>query len=285
VSSCESASLWLGAVLCVGAMSLATARAQLVPEALLPEAPSTVKQSEASSSRLWFPAPGESPLHDRSQPASQQDSDRKLVGFVKRGMRDQKEIYSAPFHRQNLKWDALFLITTGGLIAADRHAAGALSHNNVTISQHISDVGLYSTMATTGVLYLSGIVSKDDHARETGLLGFEAVANTFLVDTVTQIVAGRERPLEGSGHDRFWVNNTFNSAFPSQHSGLTWSMASVLAHEYPRPWVQFLAYATATTVSVTRVTGLKHFPADVAVGGAFGYFIGQHIFHAHSRFQ
>lgn len=40
----------------------------------------------------------------------------------------------------------------------------------------------------------------------------------------------------------------------------------------------------ATTVSVTRVTGLKHFPADVAVGGVFGYLIGQHIFHAHSSF-
>jgi hypothetical protein len=61
-------------------------------------------------------------------------------------------------------------------------------------------------------------------------------------------------------------------------------MASVLAHEYPQPWVQFLAYGTAATVSVTRVTGLDHFPADVAVGGVFGYFIGQHIFHAHSRF-
>jgi hypothetical protein len=43
-------------------------------------------------------------------------------------------------------------------------------------------------------------------------------------------------------------------------------MASVLAHEYPQPWVQFLAYGTPATVSVTRVTGLEHFPADVAVG-------------------
>jgi hypothetical protein len=40
-------------------------------------------------------------------------------------------------------------------------------------------------------------------------------------------------------------------------------------------------YGTAITVSVTRVTGLKHFPADVAVGGGFGYLIGQQIFRAH----
>jgi hypothetical protein len=206
------------------------------------------------------------------------------VAIIKRGARDQKDIYSAPFHRQNLKWDALFLVTTGALIAADKHVAGAISHDHLSLSQHISDAGLYSTMATTGVLYLSGIARKDEHARETGVLGFEAFANTLVVGAVTQLIAGRERPLEAAGQGRFWANNAFDSSFPSQHSGLTWSVASVLAHEYPQPWVQFLAYGTASTVSVTRVTGLKHFPADVAVGGVFGYFIGQHIFHAHSRF-
>jgi membrane-associated phospholipid phosphatase len=278
------AKLRLGVALCAGGLSLASARAQLVPETTLPEAPSTRKQSQAPLSRVRFPGPGESPQQDPRQPANRQDSDRNFVGLVKRGVGDQKELYAAPFHRQNLMWDALFLATTGGLIAADRHVTGAISNNNLTISQHISSVGLYSTMATTGVLYLSGIVRKDEHARETGFLGFEALGNTLVVAAVTQLMAGRERPLEGAGHGRFWVNNALNSAFPSQHSGLTWSMASVLAHEYPRPWVQFLAYGTATTVSVTRVTGLKHFPADVAVGGVFGYFIGQHIFHAHSHF-
>jgi membrane-associated phospholipid phosphatase len=284
VRGCESAKLWLGVALCAGGLSLASASAQLVRETTLPEAPSTLKQSEPPASRLWFQDSGEPPQQDHPQSANRPDSDRNLVGIIKRGVRDQKEIYAAPFHRQNLKWDALFLVATGGLIAVDRHAAGAISHNNLTISQHISDVGLYSTMATTGVLYLSGLVRKDDHARESGFLGFEAFGNTLVVDAVTQLITGRERPLEGSGHGRFWVNNAFNSSFPSQHSGLTWSMASVLAHEYPRTWVQFLAYGTAATVSVTRVTGLEHFPADVAVGGVFGYFIGQHIFHAHSHF-
>jgi len=284
VRVCEVARLWLGVVLCVGGLSLASASAQLVPKATLPEAPSTVKQSEAPVSRLWFPGLGESPQQNHPQPANRQDSNRGLGAIIKRGARDQKEIYLAPLHRQNLKWDALFLVTTGGLIAADKHVAGAISHDNPSISQHISDVGLYSTMATTGALYLSGIVRKDEHARETGVLGFEAFANTLVVDAVTQLIAGRERPLEGSGQGRFWVNNVFESSFPSQHSGLTWSLASVLAHEYPQPWAQFLAYGTASTVSVTRVTGLKHFPADVVAGGVFGYFIGQHIFHARSHF-
>jgi membrane-associated phospholipid phosphatase len=205
--------------------------------------------------------------------------------MVKRLPRDQKDIYFAPFHRKNLKWDALFLLTTGGLIAADRHIAGGISHNNVDTSRVISDVGLYSTLATTGIFFLDGVVEKNDHARETGILGFEAFLNTAAVGGATQLIAGRERPLEGFGHGRFWVNNSVGSSFPSQHSGLTWSMASVLAHEYPKPWVKILAYGAATTVSVTRVTGLEHFSADVAVGGVFGYLIGRHVFHSHSHFS
>jgi hypothetical protein len=41
---------------------------------------------------------------------------------------------------------------TGDVSRADKHVPGAISHNHLAISQHISDVGLYSTMATTGVL-------------------------------------------------------------------------------------------------------------------------------------
>jgi len=40
---------------------------------------------------------------------------------------------------------------------------------------------------------------------------------------------------------------------------------------------------TATAVSATRFTSLKHFPTDVVVGNTFGYLIGRHIFHAHCK--
>lgn len=274
---------WLGSVLCLGLLLVVHAEAQLALEPTLPDSPSAVLQSESKISTFKF---GDSPRHDQAQVGHPSHDSEKigLVGLIKRGAQDQKEIYTAPFKRKNLKWDALFLLATGGLIAADKHATGAISHEDLSVRQDISDIGLYSTMATTGVLYLSGILKKDEHAREAGFLGFEAAGNTLVVDAATQLVTGRERPLEGAGQGRFWVNNAFDSSFPSQHSGLTWSMASVIAHEYPKPWVQFLAYGTATTVSVTRVTGLKHFPADVFVGGVFGYLIGQHIFNAHSHF-
>lgn len=269
---------FLSGALYAALLSLA-AVAQVVPEAASLPAPTSAGQFEGPDCNGPPEGP---PQQNKTQTVS--SSDRSLTALIKRGAVDQKQIYSAPFRRHNLKWDALFLIATAGLIAADKHVTAAMPHDNLSVSQHISDAGLYSTVATTGILLVSGIVKDNGRARETGTLGFEAFANTLAVSAVTQLVAGRERPLEGVGHGRFWVNNNIDSSFPSMHSGLTWSMASVLAHEYPRPWVQVLAYGTATTVSVTRVTGLKHFPADVAVGGVFGYLIGQHIFRSHSRF-
>lgn len=203
--------------------------------------------------------------------------------LFRRGFADQKAIYTLPLQRKNLKWTALFLAGTGGLIAADRHITGVIPSDHADVSRTISNVSLYSLMGTVGIIGLSGWKTGDDRERETALLSGEASAHAAVVLLLTRLITFRERPLDGNGHGDFWSKTSLNSSFPSGHSTFSWTLASVVAHEYPRPWVQALAYGTATTVSVTRVTGLKHFSADVAVGAVFGYFIGQHIFHAHCK--
>ena len=210
-------------------------------------------------------------------------SDGAFKKAFKRFGKDQAEIYSAPLHRSSLKWDALFLAGTGALIAADRHASSALPTNHVDISRNISNVGLYGTSAAAGALWLSALATHNEHTRETGALSAEAFANAVPVYVGLQLITGRERPFEGSGNGRFWRNNALNSSFPSAHALFTWSMASVIAREYPRPWVKWLAYGTATAVSVTRFTGREHFPSDVVVGSVVGYLIGRHIFQAHCK--
>jgi hypothetical protein len=206
-----------------------------------------------------------------------------LSRTLHRGWQDQTEIYSAPFQRRNLKWDALFLAGTGALLVADERASRALSQKHLDLSRNISNVGLIGTAAAVGGIWISGIKTHDDLARETGILSLEALANTATVYAATQLLTGRERPLEGTGEGRFWQSNRLDSAFPSGHVIFTWSMASIVAHEYPRPWVRWLAYGTAVAVSATRFTGKEHFPSDVVVGGALGYLIGTHIFHAHCQ--
>jgi membrane-associated phospholipid phosphatase len=212
---------------------------------------------------------------------------RSSDGTIKKALRrlktDQAEIYSAPFHRSNLKWDALFLASTGVLIATDRPASGALSQHHLNVSQDISTAGLYGTSAVAGALLLTGLATHNEHARETGILSAEAFANSLPVYGALQFITGKERPNEGTGNGRFWRNNALGSSFPSGHALFTCSLASVIAHEYPRTWVKWLAYSAATAVSITRFTGREHFPSDVMVGSVIGYLIGRHIFQVHCK--
>src|SRR4029077_20501034 len=190
------------------------------------------------------------PISAEPQSSQSRSSDGAFKSAFRRFGRDQEEIYSAPFHRSNLKWDVLFLAGTGALIATDRQASRALPTNHVDLSRNISNVGLYGTSAAAGVLWLSGLATHNEHTRETGALSAEAFANAVPVYVGLQLITGRERPIEGTGNGRFWRNNALNSSFPSGHALFTWSMASVIAHEYPRPWVKWLVYGTATAVSV-----------------------------------
>lgn len=227
------------------------------------------------------PSSGQNPAHvQNTQSPSSDGAFKKTIG---RFGKDQAEIYSAPFHGSNFKWDALFLAGTGVLIATDRQASGTLPGNHVDISRNISTAGLYGTSAAAAVLWLSGYATHNEHAREAGTLSAEALANTVPIYVGLQLITGRERPNEGSGNGRFWRNNALNSSFPSGHALFTWSIASVIAHEYPRPWVKWLAYGTATAVSVARFSGREHFPSDVAVGSLIGYLVGRHVFQAHCK--
>jgi len=203
---------------------------------------------------------------------------------IKRTLRDQKELYAAPFKKSNLKWDALFLAGTGGLIAADRHIRKALPDSNLGVYHAISNSSIASISIVSGGIWLYGRKKEHEHAKEAGDLELEALVNTFLIYAPMQLLAGRERPDEGTGNGRFWIHNRFNSSFPGGHSMFTFTMASVLAHEYPKPWVQFLSYGAATGVTAGRLLGRNHFASDLLVGSVLGYFIGSHIFHSHCKF-
>ncbi len=204
-----------------------------------------------------------------------------VVRNLRRGLEDQKELYLAPLKPKNLKWDALFLAATGALLATDRQISRDIPRDHVNISHNIALVCLGGTGAALGGVWLYGIRTDNPHAKETGELTLESLANTFLIYTPMQFIAGRERPDEGTGNGRFWRHGNFNTSFPAGHPMFTWAMASVLAHEYPRPWLKVLAYGAALSVSGARLTGRNHFASDIWVGSVLGYLIGTHIFHAH----
>ena len=199
---------------------------------------------------------------------------------------DQRAIWTSPFHmhRSDAKWLAPLGLSTVALIATDRRTSGELVENGdnlnrLRISRNISKLGsLYSTAGAAGVIYLAGRASHNDHLRETGLLGAEALIDSSIVVTALKTASQRERPPKDHSRGEFFEGG---SSFPSGHAISAWSLATVIAQEYGhhRPLVQVGAYGLATAVSLSRYTGRNHFLSDVLVGSAMGYGIGRYVYH------
>jgi membrane-associated phospholipid phosphatase len=198
---------------------------------------------------------------------------------------DQKAIWTSPFHtsKANAKWWAAFGTVTLAAIATDKWTVKQLPNTSdqVSVATTTSRLGAaYSLIPISAGFYMIGTGFRNDRFRETGLLGFEAMVDTTLVETVIKAATDRARPLQSDGKGHFWDGTgLYNASFPSGHAINSWALASVVAHQYPHPRIiPILAYAGATLIVSSRVAARKHFPGDVIAGSAMGWFIGDYIY-------
>jgi len=215
--------------------------------------------------------------------------ERKIAPWVRLPryiLQDQKAIWTSPFHtdKANAKWWAIFGGTTALLIASDRWTSKQLPNTSdqIAVATWTSRIGsVYSLLPISGGFYFVGLGAGSERFRETGILGFEAIAGSQILVTVVKTATHRERPLEGSGNGSFWSEQgtVLNSSFPSGHAITSWALASVVAHEYPRPLiVPIIAYGLATTVVGSRFAVRQHFASDVVLGAGLGWFIGDYVY-------
>jgi membrane-associated phospholipid phosphatase len=209
---------------------------------------------------------------------------KRLPRYV---LQDQKRIWTSPFHtggESNAKWWAVFGGATAVLIASDRWTSKQLPNtkDQIAVSTWTSRLG--SAPALLGIgggFYFIGLGTGNQRFRETGILGFEALANAEIITSIVKVATRRERPLEGNGNGSFFSGNSSisSASFPSGHAMTSWALASVVAHEYPRPLiVPITAYALATTVCASRFAVRRHFASDIVIGAGMGWFIGDYVF-------
>lgn len=219
---------------------------------------------------------------DAGSAAAQESDHHGFVSrMVRRGLEDQKGLYAAPFKVSNLKWDALVLGGTTGLLIADRRIENALPYGHYDLFQYGSDVVIGGLGAAMAGVWAYGMKGDHPHAKEVGELELETLVNTFLIYVPMQYASGRWRPGEGTGRGDFWKHHAMNTSFPSGHAMFGWAMATVAAHEYHKPWQQAVIYGAALAITGGRMLGHDHWPSDMFVGSALGIGIGTHIFHAH----
>ncbi|HLK54309.1 MAG TPA: capsule assembly Wzi family protein [Candidatus Angelobacter sp.] len=244
--------------------------------------------SSSSNSSLSSAAQAQPPGGSKKEPEAKKQQDRtKGTSFKRMFLNvpgDQKAIWTSPLHIRAT--DSFWLLplggVTAGLIGSDEHSMARARSNAdaITLGKNVSDYTLAGMASVPALMYVWGGLHGYPRAKETGLLSGEALMNSYVVVEALKFAFARERPTTVDGQGRFYQTLS-DPSFPSGHSILGWTLASVIAHEYPG-WVsQSLAYSGATAISVSRVAGRKHFPADVVVSGAMGWLIGRQVYRAH----
>src|SRR5258707_2254138 len=244
----------------------------------------TASWGQSSNTVPSAPTPTPTPVQHAAGD-SHYASDNPLK-FLRSLAHEQKDIWTSRFKArvQDLNWIVPLAGVSIGLINADAELESRIKGTS-TLGKHsstFSNGGVALMLGGSGSLYLLGKYTGDDHKKETGILAVEAATNSLIVGEVLKAVTQRARP-DDSNHKGEFFNSTSisNSSFPSVHALLAWSAASVLAHEYPGPLTQILAYGLATGVSAARVSGRNHFPSEVVVGSAMGWLIGRQAYKSH----
>ena len=202
-------------------------------------------------------------------PAPQEHQSKSLASslgtVVKTIGEDELHIIKSPFSVSAFKWDALVIGSTGVLIANDESVLHQVSPSWHNTSINISNAGVYGLGAAAGGIFVTGLITHDERAIDTGIRGAEASVDSVILYASLKAILARQRPYTGTGEGKFFSGNWSSGSFPSGHATLAWTLASVVAHEYPNWPVRLLMYGVATAVSTTRVTGGVHFPADVSL--------------------
>jgi Capsule assembly protein Wzi/PAP2 superfamily len=195
---------------------------------------------------------------------------------------DQKDLWSSP---RNLRFsDTIWLVPvsglTAGLFVTDADSSRHMSQDPKTISHYksISNAGIAALAGGAGAMWALSYKNHDSHWRETGFLAGEAALNSLVISEAAKYSLRRERPFQGTGNGSFFQNGT---SFPSEHAAAAWSIAEVIAHEYPGPFTKILAYSIAGLVSYSRVRAQQHFSSDILVGSLIGELSAYTVYRRH----
>jgi hypothetical protein len=204
---------------------------------------------------------------------------RTFKRLAKEFLLDQEQILTSPakLRFSDTQWLVPLSGITAGLFVTDTEYSKNLSHSPTTISRYktVSDAGVGALIGGAGGMWLLGHVKHNEHWSETGFLAGEAALNSLVEVESLKYSLGRERPYQGNGTGPFFQGGT---SFPSEHAAAAWSIAGVVAHEYPSPFMKIMAYGLASLVDYSRIRAHQHFPSDVFVGSIMGNLIAQNIY-------
>jgi membrane-associated phospholipid phosphatase len=216
---------------------------------------------------------------------SAQDRPVSIPKLIPNILHDQKRIWTFPIKSVTSEQRIKVLTATAilsALIVADNYDTRPLVRTTVFHGFNKIGTGRNTDLAIAAVpvaFYLAGLARHDTYMQNTMLLVGEAVASAEIVATVSKVVTGRLRPADLGPHGDFddsWFRKFgTGGGFPSGHTIAAFSVATVIARRYHKPWITWTVYGAAAAIGFSRMTLGQHFPSDVVAGAFFGYSISR----------
>ena len=252
----------------------------------------TAQATDPAANQAVQPAsPPGAAVPDAPQAQPPRSCDVSLRCLPSNFLKDQEAIWTSPIHvkPRDLKVVVPLLLATGAAIATDHRTMRDVVSHDATFNNdntNASNILIGPYIAAPVILYGVGHFRDDEHARETGLLGSEALLDGVVVEQGMKLIFWRERPYQDRQRGRFFQSGAgVDSSFPSSHSVLAWAAASVIGSEYRNPWTEVLVYSGAAGISLTRLLGQQHFPSDILVGSAAGWLVGHSVYKHRHRWE
>ena len=132
----------------------------------------------------------------------------------------------------------------------------------------------YAAMIATGGFYLTGLVIKNEWAKETAIILGSAYLSSGAIQTLMKKVVGRARPGAGYGPYEFrpFHKEASFSSFPSGHVQIALVTSIVLAERVKPIWLKSIFYAGAAITFTSRMYVGAHWLSDLSFGSAISYF-------------
>ena len=192
--------------------------------------------------------------------------------------------YTRPLHWKGSDWLKFGAIVGGttALTLADQPIRKAWSGVDHNILDQVNIVGYhygkpYSAFLFSGGFYLTGLLFKNEWARETGIALGTSLVTAGLLEMGLKPLIGRARPSKEEGNYKM---NFFNEeagyhSFPSGHASMAFTISFVLAKRSESVPVKVFFYSLAGSTVVCRLYSDAHWISDVAFGGVIAWFCSE----------
>lgn len=203
---------------------------------------------------------------------------------------DIKDVALAPKRFNDKQWltTGIFLGGTSIIYSQDRQLNKFFQDNRTDFTDQLSGAlfdpwgdGYYS-VPLVGGLFLYGHFNKKPREKSIAITTAKAMAVSAVYISTMKKIFHRHRPNKYPANPFAWEGPSLShehNAFPSGHTVIAFTVASVLGSEYKdKPFIPITLYSLAGFTAASRLNDNKHWVSDVVAGALLGYGIGKLVY-------